>query len=60
MARSAIRIDHDDDALAIIDMFNSALKKFGVSVVDVTDPDGVTVDIVLTNDLKSDDKLWET
>lgn len=58
MPRSAIKVDHDDDALAIIDMFNSALKKFGVSVVDVTDPDGETVDIVLTDDLKPDDTLW--
>jgi hypothetical protein len=59
MPRTAtIKIEHDHDALSIIDMFNSALKKFEVSIVDVTDPDGVTVDIVLTDDLKADDTLW--
>ena len=46
---ATIRISHDCDSLDVIDKFAAALKTFGITIVDDTDPDTKVVEIFLTD-----------
>lgn len=54
-----IIINHDDDALAIIDKFNSVLRSFGLNVVDTTQDTDETVSVIITDGwVQPGTKLW--